>query len=131
MGVVCGSAGRREGSASGDLGGGGGIAAAGAGSASLGRASFGCSTFFFLALGMPTPRDLPISTCSTHCTVRLSTQPLRKPSVHWSKACSSAWRARMRRGHHLHGLSGTAKGRQRRQEVPKSQLRARLGRRVR
>ena len=66
------------------LGGDGGMAAAGAGSTSLGAASSCCSAFFFLALGMPTPRDLPISTCSTHCTVRLSTQPLRKPSVHWS-----------------------------------------------
>ena len=60
------------------------------------------------------PRDLHILTCGTHFTVSLSEQPLRKPSVLWSKACSSAWRARMGRRHHLHGLSGTAKGRQRR-----------------
>ena len=28
----------------------------------------------------------------------------------------SAWRARIGRGHHLHGVSGTAKGRQRQQD---------------
>ena len=63
-----------------------------------------------LNLVLPTPRGLPILTCRTHYTVSLSEQPLCESSVHWSKACSSALHARMGRGHHLHGLSGTAKG---------------------
>ena len=62
------------------------------------------SALLILTLAMPTPWDLHILTCGTHFTVSLSEQPLRKPSVLWSKACSSAWHARMGRGHHLDGL---------------------------
>ena len=71
-----------------------------------------------LNLVMPTPRVLPISPRCSHCTVILSEQPQRESAVHWSKACSSVWHARMGCGHHQHGLSGTAKGCQHRQRAP-------------
>ena len=96
------------------MGGGGGMAAAGAGCGQQKCTSLCRSAFVILTLVMPTPWDLHISTCGTHCTVSLSEQPLCESAVHWSKACSSAWHARMACGHHLHGLNGTAKGRQRR-----------------
>ena len=67
---------------------------------------------------MPTPRVLPISPRCSHCTVILSEQPQRESAVHWSKACSSVWHARMGCGHRQHGLSGTAKGCQHRQRAP-------------
>ena len=93
---------------------GGNMAAAGAGCGLYKRTSLCRSAFLILNLVMPKPLDLPILPYGTHFTVSLSEQPLRESSVHWSKACSSAWHARMGRGHHLHGLNGTAKGRQRR-----------------
>ena len=96
-------------------GGDGGSMVAAGPSCGRGRCTSQCrSSLLILNLVMPTPRDLPISPCRTHCTVILSEQPQRESSVHWSKACCSAWRARMGRKHHLHGWSGTAKGRQRR-----------------
>ena len=98
----------------GGLGDGGNMAAAGAGCGLYKRTSLCRSAFLILNLVMPKPLDLPILPYGTHFTVSLSEQPLRESSVHWSKACSSAWRARMGRKHHLHGWSGTAKGHQRR-----------------
>ena len=115
----------------GGLGDGGNMAAAGAGCGLYKRTSLCRSAFLILNLVMPKPLDLPILPYGTHFTVSLSEQPLRESSVHWSKACSSAWRACMGRGHHLHGLVGTAKGRQRHRRGQKAGFLASVGARVR
>ena len=54
------------------MGGGGGMAAAGAGCGQQKCTSLCRSAFVILTLVMPTPWDLHISTCGTHCTVSLA-----------------------------------------------------------
>ena len=102
----------------GDTGRGGGMPAAGTCCRQHRCTSLCRSALLILNLVMPTPRVLPISPRCSHCTVILSEQPQRESAVHWSKACSSVWHARMGCGHHQHGLSGTAKGCQHRQRAP-------------
>ena len=81
-----------------------GMSPAGAGVDVDGPASCCTATFVFSALDLPTTSGRPICACGTDCAVKRTAAWACECAMHWSKARSSAWHARMGREHDLHGV---------------------------